>query len=70
MYTTNTIERFNAAMRKVIKSKQLFPTEDSVMKLLYLAQDRFVPKMRPIYNWGAVMTELMTFYESRVTPYL
>jgi transposase-like protein len=70
MYTTNTIERFNAAMRKVIKTKQLFPTEDSVMKLLYLAQERFVPKMRPIYNWGAVMTELMTFYESRVTPYL
>ncbi len=70
MYTTNMIERFNAAMRKVIKTKQLFPTEDSVMKLLYLAQDRFMKKVSPVYNWGVVMAELMTFYESRVKPYL
>lgn len=70
MYTTNMIERFNAGMRKVIKTKQIFPTEESVMKLLYLAQERFMRKVKTVYNWSGVMTELLAFYEERLTPYL
>jgi transposase-like protein len=70
MYTTNMIERFNAGMRKVIKTKQIFPTEDSVLKLLYLAQENFMRKLKTVYNWATVMTEILAFYEERVTPYL
>jgi putative transposase len=70
MYTTNMIERFNAGMRKVIKTKQLFPTEEAVMKLLFLAQGNFMRKVKAVHNWSAVMTELLAFYEERVTPYL
>lgn len=71
MYTTNTIERFNGGLRKVTKTKQVFPTEDSVLKMLYLAQkDIFKKQQSQVYNWGSVMTELFTFYEQRLTPYL
>ena len=37
IYTTNTIEEFNHQLRKVTKSKSVFSTDDSLMKMLYLA---------------------------------
>ena len=37
IYTTNTIEGFNRQLRKVTKSKTVFPTDDSLLKMLYLA---------------------------------
>ena len=36
-YTTNAIEGFNRQLRKVTKSKSVFPTDDSLLKMLYLA---------------------------------
>jgi len=71
MYTTNTIERFNCGLRKVTKTKQVFPTEDSVIKMLYLAQNNILKKQKAqIYHWGEVMSELLAFYEERLKPYL
>lgn len=71
MYTTNTIERFNCGIRKVTKIKQVFPTEDSVLKMLYLAQKDILKKQRAqIAHWGEVMTELLVYYEERLGPYL
>ena len=37
IYTTNTIEGFNRQLRKVTKSKTVFPSDDSLLKMLYLA---------------------------------
>ena len=37
IYTTNTIEGFNRQLRKVTKNKGIFPTDDSLFKMLYLA---------------------------------
>lgn len=37
IYTTNTIEGFNRQLRKATKSKSVFPTDDSLLKMLYLA---------------------------------
>lgn len=37
IYTTNAIEGFNRQLRKVTKSKTIFPTDDSLLKMLYLA---------------------------------
>ncbi len=71
MYTTNTIERFNCGLRKVTKTKQVFPTDDSIIKMLYLAQrDIFKKQRSQMYKWGSVMTELLAFYEQRLLPYL
>ena len=37
IYTTNAIEGFNRQLRKVTKAKSVFPTDDSLLKMLYLA---------------------------------
>ena len=37
IYTTNSIENFNRQLRKVTKSKSIFPTDDALFKMLYLA---------------------------------
>ena len=37
IYTTNTMEGFNRQLRKVTKAKSVFPTDDSLLKMLYLA---------------------------------
>ena len=37
IYTTNAIEGFNRQLRKVTKAKSVFPTDDSLFKMLYLA---------------------------------
>lgn len=37
IYTTNAIEGFNRQLRKVTKSKTVFPSDDSLLKMLYLA---------------------------------
>ena len=36
IYTSNTIEGFNCQLRKVTKSKTVFPSDDSLLKMLYL----------------------------------
>ena len=37
IYTTNAIEGFNRQLRKVTKAKSVFPSDDSLLKMLYLA---------------------------------
>ncbi len=37
IYTTNAIESMNSVVRKAIKKRKLFPTDDSAMKVVYLA---------------------------------
>jgi transposase-like protein len=54
IYTTNAIESLNRSFRKVIKTKAVFPDEDSVFKLLYLAMRNIAKKwQRPIRDWRA-----------------
>ena len=38
IYTTNSIENFNRQLRKVSKNRSVFPNDDSLLKMLYLAQ--------------------------------
>jgi len=53
IYTTNAIESLNRSLRKVIKTKAVFPDEASVMKLMYLAMNNISKKWtRPIANCG------------------
>ena len=45
IYTTNAIEGFNRQLRKVTKSKTVFPSDDSLLKMLYLATLDITKKM-------------------------
>ena len=52
IYTTNAIESLNSVIRKVIKKRKLFPTDDSAKKVIYLAVQQASKKWTmPIRNW-------------------
>ena len=54
IYTTNAIKSVNRSLRKVIKTKAVFPDEESVFKLMYLALNNISKRWtRPIKNWKA-----------------
>lgn len=66
IYTTNAIEGFNRQLRKVTKSKSVFPTDDSLLKMLYLAMMDITKKWtgkRP--DWGIIHSQLEIFFADR-----
>ena len=68
IYTTNAIESLNASLRKVTKTRRSFPTDDSVMKILYLALHQISKKWTmPIRDWKAAMSQFMIMYSDRVS---
>lgn len=67
IYTTNTIEGFNRQMRKVTKSKSVFPTDDSLLKILYLAMVDVTKKWtQSRRDWGKVHSQLEIFFADRL----
>lgn len=53
IYTTNTVEGFNRQLRKVTKSKALFPNDEALKKTLYLSTQDIVKKWSmPYRDWG------------------
>lgn len=68
VYTTNAIESLNMTLRKVIKNKRVFPSDESVFKLIYLAIERISKKWTmPIHNWKSAMNRFMIEFGDRVT---
>ncbi|MNN67886.1 Transposase, Mutator family [compost metagenome] len=68
IYTTNAIESLNASLRRVTKTRRVFPTDESVLKLLYLALHNISAKWTmPIQNWKPAMSQFMLMYGDRVT---
>lgn len=67
IYTTNTIEGFNRQLRKVTKSKGVFPTDDSLMKMLYLAMIDITKKWTgKRKDWGQIHSQLEIFFADRL----
>jgi putative transposase len=66
VYTTNTIEALNRQIRKIIKTRGSFPTEDSARKLLYLAITRAQRKWRHTYNWSAALVAFRIHFGDRL----
>ena len=67
IYTTNTIEGFNRQLRKVTKSKTVFPSDDSLLKMLYLAMIDITKKWTGHrQNWGQIHSQLEIFFEERL----
>ena len=68
IYTTNAIESLNASLRKITKTRRSFPTDDSVMKILYLALHQISKKWTmPIRDWKAAVSQFMIMYSDRVS---
>jgi transposase-like protein len=68
IYTTNAIESVNASLRKVTKTRRSFPTDKSVMKVLYLALYQIAKKWTmPIRNWKQAMSQFMILFDDRIS---
>jgi len=70
IYTTNAIEGFNRQLRKVTKSKTIFPSDDSLLKMLYLAMMDITKKWTGHrQDWGVIHSQLEIYFEERLTGY-
>ena len=68
IYTTNAIEGFNRQLRKVTKSKTIFPSDDSLMKMLYLATMDITKKWTGHrLDWGQIHSQLEIYFEERLS---
>ena len=67
IYTTNTIEGFNRQLRKVTKTKSVFPTDDSLFKMLYLAMKDITKKWTGRrQDWSRIYAQLVIYYGDRI----
>ena len=67
IYTTNIIEGFNRQLRKVTKNKGLFPNDDSLRKILFLAMNEADKKWKmPRQVWAEMIGQLAIHFEGRV----
>ena len=67
IYTTNSIEAFNRQLRKVSKSRSVFPTDDSLLKLLYLAMVDITKKWTGRRReWGVIHSQLEIYFAERL----
>jgi putative transposase len=67
IYTTNTIESLNSSLRKVIKTKGSFPTDEAAAKLIYLALQNITKKWTlPVRDWLAALNRFAIMFEDRL----
>jgi putative transposase len=68
IYTTNAIESVNARLRKIIKTRGHFPSDDAATKLIWLALRNITEDWgRAGHNWKAAMNQFAILYEDRFT---
>jgi putative transposase len=67
IYTTNAIESLNMTLRKVLKNKRFFPSDEAAFKQLYLGIKNISKKWTmPIRNWGEAMSRFMIEFGDRL----
>lgn len=70
IYTTNAIESLNSVIRKATKQRKVFPTDDSAMKVVYLAMQAAAKKWTmPIRNWKPALNRFMIEFGDRLADY-
>jgi putative transposase len=66
IYTTNAIEALNRQLRKAIKTKGSFPTEDAARKLVYLVLQNATPQWTRTRNWTTALLAFKIHFGDRV----
>ena len=68
IYTTNAIESINARLRKIIKTRGHFPSDDAATKLIWLALRNITADWgRAAHNWKEAMNQLAILHADRFT---
>jgi putative transposase len=71
IYTTNAIESLNSVIRKSVKTRKLFPSDESATKVIYLAIQAASKKWTmPIQNWKQAMNHFMIEFEEQLAPHV
>ena len=71
IYTTNAIESLNSVIRKAIKKRKIFPSDDSARKMVYLAiKDASKKWSMPIQNWRQAMSRFIIEFEERLEKHI
>lgn len=66
IYTTNAVEGYHRMVRKFTKSKSIFPTDDSIRKVIYLSASEISKKWNmPVRDWGMAYPQFMIYFEDR-----
>lgn len=67
IYTTNAVESVHHQLRKVTKTTTIFPHDESLKKLLWLAMRDITKKWKvPVPSWGDVIAQLMIFFPDKI----
>jgi transposase-like protein len=66
--TTNAIESLNSQLRKIIKTRGQFPTDEAAAKLLYLALRNIKNRWHPPVEWTAALTHFAVLFPDRFVP--
>ncbi|MBN3527255.1 IS256 family transposase [Paenibacillus apiarius] len=71
IYTTNMIESYHRQLRKVTKGKSIFPSDEALLKMLYLSTMDVVRKWTGrVQNWGQMLLQFSVFFPDRVGQHL
>ena len=69
IYTTNAVESVNMTLRKASRNHRIFPNDDAVFKVMYLAAQLVSRKWTmPLRDWGAAMNQFSIEFEGRILP--
>jgi transposase-like protein len=68
IYTTNSIEGYNRQLRKVIKTKGAFPSEQAARKLLFLITRDVTRTWLTPKNWTLILNQLAIRFADRFPP--
>ena len=71
IYTTNAIESLNSVIRKSVKTRKVFPSDDAALKVIYLAVESASKKWTmPIRNWKPALNRFMIEFEEQLAPHI
>jgi putative transposase len=71
IYITNAMESYNRQLRKVTKAKSIFPNDEALLKILYLATVDITKKWtQSIRGWSQILAQLSIFFEGRLDEQL
>ena len=65
VYTTNAIESLNMSLRKAIKTRGAFPSEDAALKVMYLALRNLARKWNVVQGWKEALNRFALLWEAR-----
>jgi putative transposase len=66
IYTTNSIEALHRQLRKIIKTRGHFPTEDAARKLIYLAITKAETRWQRVFHWPSALAAFKIEFGNRI----